>query len=164
RHRYYDAESGQYLSPDPIGLLGGIRPQAYVHNPLEWVDPLGLVRKCTGHLPEGDLDWSRINHKGEDALDHVMRHDVDMPNRAVHSVFSETSLDQVEDAWNIAKKKGISPYIEDPGNGNWIYDIPYPNAGIAGGVKGAAAGNPILDNIRIVVEPGTNRVVTAFPF
>ncbi|MFP9462565.1 RHS repeat-associated core domain-containing protein, partial [Pectobacterium brasiliense] len=26
RHRYYDAESGQYLSPDPIGLLGGRRP------------------------------------------------------------------------------------------------------------------------------------------
>ncbi|WP_233960471.1 RHS repeat domain-containing protein, partial [Pectobacterium versatile] len=45
RHRYYDAESGQYLSPDPIGLLGGIRPQAYVHNPLEWVDPLGLTPK-----------------------------------------------------------------------------------------------------------------------
>ncbi|WP_276614412.1 RHS repeat-associated core domain-containing protein, partial [Pectobacterium brasiliense] len=43
RHRYYDAESGQYLSPDPIGLLGGIRPQAYVHNPLEWVDPQGLA-------------------------------------------------------------------------------------------------------------------------
>ncbi|PWC09216.1 hypothetical protein B4923_20675, partial [Brenneria roseae subsp. americana] len=25
-----------------IGLGGGIRPQGYVHNPLEWVDPLGL--------------------------------------------------------------------------------------------------------------------------
>ncbi|PWC17624.1 RHS repeat-associated core domain-containing protein, partial [Brenneria nigrifluens] len=47
RHRYYDAESGQYISPDPIGLLGGIRPQSYVHNPLEWVDPLGLnSNKC----------------------------------------------------------------------------------------------------------------------
>ncbi|WP_232487483.1 RHS repeat-associated core domain-containing protein, partial [Pectobacterium parmentieri] len=45
RHRYYDAESGQYLSPDPIGLLGGIRPQGYVHNPLMWVDPLGLTLK-----------------------------------------------------------------------------------------------------------------------
>ncbi|MCA6985048.1 RHS repeat-associated core domain-containing protein, partial [Pectobacterium brasiliense] len=45
RHRYYDAESGQYLSPDPIGLLGGLRPQAYVHNPLTWVDPLGLTPK-----------------------------------------------------------------------------------------------------------------------
>ncbi|WP_240477619.1 RHS repeat domain-containing protein, partial [Pectobacterium brasiliense] len=44
RHRYYDAESGQYLSPDPIGLLGGNRPQAYVHNPLEFCDPLGLAK------------------------------------------------------------------------------------------------------------------------
>ncbi|MFP1787789.1 polymorphic toxin type 8 domain-containing protein, partial [Lonsdalea quercina] len=42
RHRYYDADSGQYISPDPIGLAGGLRPQGYVHNPLEWVDPLGL--------------------------------------------------------------------------------------------------------------------------
>ncbi|QIJ06649.1 hypothetical protein GII14_04970 [Shewanella chilikensis] len=43
RHRYYDPETCQYLSPDPIGLAGGTRPQAYVHNPLEWVDPLGLA-------------------------------------------------------------------------------------------------------------------------
>ncbi|WP_233969061.1 RHS repeat-associated core domain-containing protein [Pectobacterium polaris] len=45
RHRYYDAESGQYLSPDPIGLAGSTRPQGYVFNPLEWVDPLGLEKK-----------------------------------------------------------------------------------------------------------------------
>ncbi|WP_242414207.1 RHS repeat-associated core domain-containing protein [Salinivibrio sp. MA427] len=42
-NRYYDADSGQYLSPDPIGFAGGLRPQAYVANPLEWVDPLGLM-------------------------------------------------------------------------------------------------------------------------
>lgn len=42
RHRYYDPETCQYLSPDPIGMAGGLRPQAYVHNPLEWVDPFGL--------------------------------------------------------------------------------------------------------------------------
>ncbi|HFQ5140853.1 TPA: RHS repeat-associated core domain-containing protein [Vibrio vulnificus] len=42
-NRYYDADSGQYLSPDPIGFAGGLRPQAYVFNPLEWVDPLGLM-------------------------------------------------------------------------------------------------------------------------
>ncbi|QCR07125.1 DUF6531 domain-containing protein [Brenneria rubrifaciens] len=46
RHRYYDAEGAQqYISPDPIGLLGGNRPQGYVHNPLEWVDPFGLDKK-----------------------------------------------------------------------------------------------------------------------
>ena len=42
-NRYYDADSGQYLSSDPIGMLGGLRPQAYVHNPMEWMDPLGLA-------------------------------------------------------------------------------------------------------------------------
>ena len=45
RHRYYDADSGQYLSPDPIGLNGGIRPQGYVTNPFIWIDPLGLSTK-----------------------------------------------------------------------------------------------------------------------
>ncbi|WP_088133671.1 RHS repeat-associated core domain-containing protein [Vibrio gazogenes] len=50
-NRYYDADSGQYLSPDPIGFAGGLRPQGYVHNPMEWVDPLGLV-------PLDDTGWS----------------------------------------------------------------------------------------------------------
>ncbi|MFG6653497.1 RHS repeat-associated core domain-containing protein [Scandinavium sp. M-37] len=43
RFRYYDGETGQYLSPDPIGLAGGVNPYGYVHNPLSWVDPLGLA-------------------------------------------------------------------------------------------------------------------------
>lgn len=50
RYRYYDPELGQYLSPDPIGLAGGIRPQGYVHNPLEWIDPLGLAG-CPSEYP-----------------------------------------------------------------------------------------------------------------
>ncbi|MFJ5440171.1 RHS repeat domain-containing protein [Pectobacterium brasiliense] len=65
RHRYYDAESGQYLSPDPIGLGGGIRPQGYVHNPLEWVDPLGLTEKEGGEDYEysfGSLRHSLRRH------------------------------------------------------------------------------------------------------
>lgn len=43
RHRYYDPDATQYLSPDPIGLAGGIRPQGYVADPNGWVDPLGLA-------------------------------------------------------------------------------------------------------------------------
>jgi len=43
RFRYYDPQTGQYLTPDPIGLAGGLTPQAYVPNPLVWVDPLGLA-------------------------------------------------------------------------------------------------------------------------
>jgi RHS repeat-associated protein len=50
RHRYYDSDTGQYLSPDPIGLLGGVNPYGYVHNPMGWVDPLGLEKLETGHV------------------------------------------------------------------------------------------------------------------
>ncbi|WP_434525434.1 RHS repeat-associated core domain-containing protein [Photorhabdus asymbiotica] len=44
RFRYYNPETAQYLTPDPIGLEGGFNPYGYVHNPLTWVDPLGLCR------------------------------------------------------------------------------------------------------------------------
>ncbi|HEX4504044.1 MAG TPA: RHS repeat-associated core domain-containing protein, partial [Scandinavium sp.] len=30
RFRYYDGDSGQYISPDPIGLAGGVNPYGYV--------------------------------------------------------------------------------------------------------------------------------------
>lgn len=42
RFRYYDPETGRYLTPDPIGLAGGMLPYAYAGDPLTMVDPLGL--------------------------------------------------------------------------------------------------------------------------
>ncbi|PHM22095.1 RHS repeat-associated core domain-containing protein [Xenorhabdus ehlersii] len=43
RHRYYSPETAQYISSDPIGLMGGFNPYSYVHNPSKWVDPYGLA-------------------------------------------------------------------------------------------------------------------------
>ncbi|MDX2022035.1 MAG: DUF6531 domain-containing protein [Deltaproteobacteria bacterium] len=45
RFRYYDAEGGQYVSQDPIGLDGGWNQMGYVKDTLRWVDPLGLACK-----------------------------------------------------------------------------------------------------------------------
>ena len=42
RFRYYDPDEGQYISPDPIGLDGGLNTYGYVNNPAQWIDPLGL--------------------------------------------------------------------------------------------------------------------------
>ena len=42
RHRYYDPNTGRFISKDPIGLAGGINPYAYADNPTGWIDPLGL--------------------------------------------------------------------------------------------------------------------------
>lgn len=57
RFRVYDPETGQYLSPDPIGLRGGLRTHGYVDTPTSWVDPLGLATCLTAlglrHLKPG---------------------------------------------------------------------------------------------------------------
>lgn len=44
RFRYYDPRSGRYISPDPIGVLGGAAPYAYPQDPTTECDPLGLIR------------------------------------------------------------------------------------------------------------------------
>jgi RHS repeat-associated protein len=40
--RIYDPASASYLSPDPIGLAGGLNHYGYVHDPVTFSDPLGL--------------------------------------------------------------------------------------------------------------------------
>ncbi|WP_143706576.1 RHS repeat domain-containing protein, partial [Xenorhabdus innexi] len=47
RFRYFSSEASCYLTPDPIGLVGGKNPYSYVSNPTGWIDPLGLT-PCSG--------------------------------------------------------------------------------------------------------------------
>ncbi|NHB59598.1 RHS protein, partial [Acinetobacter sp. 194] len=44
RFRYYDPDAGRFISHDPIGLLGGDNHFQYAPNPVEWIDPWGLIR------------------------------------------------------------------------------------------------------------------------
>ena len=55
RHRYYDPEIGRFISRDPIGLFGGMNNFMYATNPVEWVDPLGLVNLRTTDPKRGSL-------------------------------------------------------------------------------------------------------------
>jgi RHS repeat-associated protein len=43
RMRYYSAETGTFISKDPIGLEGGMQLYNYVHDSNFWIDPLGLA-------------------------------------------------------------------------------------------------------------------------
>ncbi|MEQ9846689.1 RHS repeat-associated core domain-containing protein, partial [Pectobacterium brasiliense] len=54
RFRYYDPAGGCYVSPDPIGVLGGENNYGYVQNPNTWVDPLGLRKCSTGYKSADD--------------------------------------------------------------------------------------------------------------
>lgn len=50
--RYYDPDTGRFLTQDPVGLEGGENLYEYAPNPTMWADPLGLA-PWPGHL----LDW-----------------------------------------------------------------------------------------------------------
>lgn len=70
RFRYYDPESSNYLSSDPIGLFGGITPHGYCSNPVFGIDPLGLAQPGdTGYsvyhmYHQSDLDAMGIPKQG----------------------------------------------------------------------------------------------------
>jgi RHS repeat-associated protein len=42
RHRYFDPDTGQFISQDPIGIDGGLNLYRYAPNALNFVDLLGL--------------------------------------------------------------------------------------------------------------------------
>ncbi|GIM57779.1 hypothetical protein CAPN006_21710 [Capnocytophaga canimorsus] len=43
RFRYYDCNTGTYISQDPISILGGLNLYSYVFDSNSWVDVFGLI-------------------------------------------------------------------------------------------------------------------------
>ncbi|WP_207548499.1 RHS repeat-associated core domain-containing protein, partial [Methylobacterium indicum] len=60
RFRYYDPLTANYVSSDPIGLTGGIRPHAYIVQPTVWIDPFGL--SCCVGVDQSHID--ELKRKG----------------------------------------------------------------------------------------------------
>ncbi|CBJ80438.1 Complete genome; segment 11/17 [Xenorhabdus bovienii SS-2004] len=100
RFRYYSPDTAQYISADPIGLLGGVNPYGYVHNPSKWIDPYGLAG---GIGNKGDYiityrgdtrSFTEIFDKGFETLGpskDLYKHALD--NRAPPSDFVSTTID-----------------------------------------------------------------------
>ncbi len=62
-NRYYDPKTGRYITPDPIGLEGGINPFVYVAgNPVNFADVWGLwgedVHSGIGNSDYGTYLWA----------------------------------------------------------------------------------------------------------
>ncbi|MBF5006797.1 RHS repeat-associated core domain-containing protein [Diaphorobacter caeni] len=59
--RYYDADIGRFVCPDPIGLAGGSNLGSYSPNPISWIDPWAFTCSIT---PGKNFKDHFIRHKG----------------------------------------------------------------------------------------------------
>ncbi|WP_192985850.1 RHS repeat-associated core domain-containing protein, partial [Pseudomonas sp. EggHat1] len=65
--RFYDPDIGRFISPDPIGLAGGINLFQYAPEPYGWVDPWGWkgcsVKQGDGKTHDIVLELTRKQYK-----------------------------------------------------------------------------------------------------
>jgi hypothetical protein len=93
-------------------------------------------------------------------VDHVLAHGVDDVGRPIHGVFSGDALALTDEAWSIAQNGGAVAIQQ--GQPTSYFVNMGRDVGYVGGQAGAAAGNPSVSYIQIVVQNG-NEVVTSFP-
>ncbi|MHA0917721.1 RHS repeat domain-containing protein, partial [Kosakonia cowanii] len=100
--RYYDPAGGCYTQMDPIGLLGGLNMYAYVNNPLNYMDALGLascsVRKVNNTTIYGTGQVDKT--PGHNQFSEVIANKLAMSGK-----FKEIYLNR---SYSFANGKGIS--------------------------------------------------------
>jgi hypothetical protein len=107
------------------------------------------------------LDWSLVPTKGKYAgqtrAEHVALHELDNPAKNTHGVFFGNAVSIVNEAWSTAQKAGLRA------GPNGILTVPMDRqVGILGGMAGSEAYVP-LNRVEIVLVPGTNKLITAYP-
>ncbi|PHM66255.1 RHS family protein [Xenorhabdus sp. KJ12.1] len=177
RYRYYSPKTGQYISPDPIGLYGGENPYGYVHNPTGWVDPLGLaecplieriindankVASPDGHITPKQAEILRGNSP-------VIQRRSAAQNRFVRKEFEKTQkylMKQWESNTGRKWPTGATPHhiipLESGGANKWWNLMPtygkLPNHSLPGIPGPHAAGGVLRTTIqqgRKALPPGT---------
>ncbi|KRW61694.1 type IV secretion protein Rhs [Pseudomonas sp. TTU2014-080ASC] len=92
RHRYYNPNTGSYLTPDPIKLAGGLNNYQYVPNPTGWVDPLGLA--CvSASCPDAEFSLSQNKI---DEIKSIPKGERPEPSTYLPKTYIDTHLEKFE--------------------------------------------------------------------
>ncbi|WP_143327981.1 RHS repeat-associated core domain-containing protein [Caballeronia pedi] len=108
RFRYFDPNTGQFVSQDPIGLVGGGNPYQFAPNVFGWTDPAGLAKKkkhtgfayraLTGKQKGCALEQQHIQPKDASATYSVQEH---VENGRLNTqLISLTELEERADFYN----------------------------------------------------------------
>ena len=145
RFRYYDPHYGRFISPDPLGLNGGLNEYTYAPNPFGWIDPLGLIVVYRNLRPdENPQNGLSARQPGRDMspAGHVMNGSRD--NFKGSQYMSTTTDPAVAEQW---RKEGQAQVRFDTDNvvpdskGNLsIVDISDREKATQQGLKGRAVG------------------------
>ncbi len=147
RYRYYDPVAARFASPDPMGLLAGANPVAYVHNPTAAIDPLGLTPCVIPHrtpprIEDGNLreGWTHIDAR------HVTG---DHPSGPGDLFAPGTTRAQLDDAAQQLVRKGTR--VSDPNRQLQVFEK-------------RIKVNGLRDRVRVIVDSqDANRVISIFP-
>ncbi|WP_405725175.1 DUF6531 domain-containing protein [Streptomyces sp. NBC_01537] len=95
-HRYYDPDTGRYLTSDPLGLDPAPDAYAYVDNPLAEIDPLGLAKKCANVIIEryGNEDEAKASQAANGLVLKPAPHDRQPKWIAKNGVVNSSTLGQ----------------------------------------------------------------------
>lgn len=116
--------------------------------------------------PEGLTYY--VGDRGENRIDHVMRHAQDQPNRpGSHGVFHgnrDEILATIDEAYALIKANSNRVLDREKEDSRIAYEIDMKrNIGFKGGQSGKRAGHPKLKILKLVLDKG-NRVITAYPY
>ena len=135
RYRYYPPETARFITPDPIGLAGGLNQTQYVPNPTGWVDPLGLASVPGGCPPDTAEKTASAVNLGEPDIPTVELN----PNEVRYSQSS------VNNAGGLTKSMNENGWKGDP------IDV----------VRMSDGGLTTIDNTRVLAASRTNVNVQA---
>jgi RHS repeat-associated protein len=120
RFRYYDPDAGIYISPDPIGELGGLRAYGYVSDVLCALDPYGLVgaNKKVGDIAEEQArkDLEEAGYKVHGPMENNSGHGIDIIATNPQGELEVIEVKANGSRLNPAQREGADAFAENRTN------------------------------------------------